>query len=166
MSYRVKLCSNGFGPYVGGNTPSSGYVAVFLMLKLCKRVTLYGMGKVESFTRPVPYHYFTGIGSRTEGNPVHSFDTENFLFSAMAHSNVVELCKYRIGKERRWRNATVSNLRKTVPELENARDNNHFCGWNMCNRRELGEIKRNLKSARGISPSNCGNVMFNSDPEE
>lgn len=44
VSYRQRLHEVGRGPYVGGDTPSSGYVAVCMMLALCKHVSAYGFG--------------------------------------------------------------------------------------------------------------------------
>jgi hypothetical protein len=44
VSYRQRLHEVGRGPYVGGDTPSSGYVAVYMMLTLCKHVSAYGFG--------------------------------------------------------------------------------------------------------------------------
>ena len=33
------------------------------------------------------YHYFKGLGARTEGNDVHSFDTEEKAFEAYGRGN-------------------------------------------------------------------------------
>jgi len=42
--YRERLTAQGFGPYEGGDTPSSGFLATYLMLQACESVTLYGFG--------------------------------------------------------------------------------------------------------------------------
>ena len=106
MGYREKLFKSGFGPYRGPNVPSSGFVAAYAMLssELCKSVDVYGFVVVDSMAQAskglqtragevldrtkvqkqnnnsrnviMSYHYFTGLGARTEGNDVHSFDTE------------------------------------------------------------------------------------------
>eukprot|EP00976_Prorocentrum_cordatum_P115574 1196032-Prorocentrum_minimum.AAC.8 len=35
---------SGRGPYHGSSTPSSGYLALYLMLQLCDQITVYGFG--------------------------------------------------------------------------------------------------------------------------
>jgi hypothetical protein len=47
VAYRVRLCKAGYGPYSGGSTPSSGYVAIFMLMQVCRAVTVYGFGKVR-----------------------------------------------------------------------------------------------------------------------
>jgi hypothetical protein len=42
VGYRIRLDDAGRGPYHGGSTPSSGYVALYVMLQLCDQVTVYG----------------------------------------------------------------------------------------------------------------------------
>ena len=44
IEYRRRLCSAGFGPYMGLNAPTSGYAAAFLFRTMCKSLTLYGFG--------------------------------------------------------------------------------------------------------------------------
>ena len=129
MGYREKLCKSGFGPYRGLNVPSSGFVAAYAMLssELCKSVDVYGFGvegmaqaskglqtragevldrtkvqKQNNNSRNVimSYHYFTGLGARTEGNDVHSFDTEEKAFEAYGQGNLLTFCKYD------WKNPT------------------------------------------------------------
>jgi hypothetical protein len=41
---RVMLDEAGRGPFHGGSTPSSGYLAVFTLLQLCESLTVYGFG--------------------------------------------------------------------------------------------------------------------------
>eukprot|EP00899_Mesostigma_viride_P011384 jgi/Mesvir1/20246/Mv13480-RA.1 len=97
VSYRVRLCEAGYGPFLGGNTPSSGYVAIYFLRHLCKAVTVYGFGssKIEGVT--VPYHYYQGVGSRKEGDPVHSFATEEALVEQMAVEGHIKMCRFKPG---------------------------------------------------------------------
>ena len=100
VSYRVRLCASGHGPYAGGAVPSSGLVAVFLMLNLCASVDLYGFGSTRRYThgsfkndaRNLQYHYFTGFGSRTEGTPVHSWEAELYLLERLANEGLINMC--------------------------------------------------------------------------
>ena len=59
VGYRVRLDREGFGPYYGGSTPSSGYIALFLALQLCKSVTAYGFGLDADDGSDQKYHYFS-----------------------------------------------------------------------------------------------------------
>jgi hypothetical protein len=56
------------------------YVATFVLMQLCERLTVYGFGKASFQGRPVPYHYYTGTGMRHDGDPVHSFSSEEVSF--------------------------------------------------------------------------------------
>lgn len=38
LDYRARLCQAGYGPFAGGNTPSSGWVGVYLATQLCAKV--------------------------------------------------------------------------------------------------------------------------------
>jgi len=38
VGYRIRLDDAGRGPFHGGSTPSSGYVALYVMLQLCDQV--------------------------------------------------------------------------------------------------------------------------------
>ena len=158
VSYRVKLCQRGYGPYTGGSTPSSGFVAVYWLHKICRRVTLYGMGSVN--VPNVPYHYFGGVGSRKKGNPVHSFDSESALLDAMGREDRVEQCKYRTrdfvlhGKE------TMSKLKKSVPEFSQFKYHNRFCGWNLCNKRYHHKLGQMIKSAQDVRYEDCKKIMY------
>jgi len=52
------------------------YVATFVLMQLCERLTVYGFGKASFQGRQVPYHYYVGTGMRRDGDPVHSFSSE------------------------------------------------------------------------------------------
>ena len=112
VSYRVRLCQKGYGPYPGGSTPSSGYVAIFGLMHMCQSVTVYGFGKDKAHGIQVPYHYYTGTGSRYSGDPVHSFSTEEHLLREMARVGLVKICNYVDGN-------TTAALK-----------NNEECGFN------------------------------------
>lgn len=91
VGYRVRLCASGRGPFIGGSVPSSGLVAVFVMLALCSSVDVYGFGSLrhdaDGFSkdaRRTEYHYFKGFGKREFGTPVHSWESEQYVFSDYA----------------------------------------------------------------------------------
>lgn len=131
--YRERLCQSGFGPYKGLNVPSSGWVAANMMANLCSKVTVYGFGVegLGKFSRGIgidpagdgagqkrfqaggenlTYHYFHGLGARKEGNDVHSFDTEERAFEALATENHWEFCKFREnGGDHNWKCGCVAN---------------------------------------------------------
>ncbi|KAK3267951.1 hypothetical protein CYMTET_23520, partial [Cymbomonas tetramitiformis] len=97
VAYRVKLCKAGFGPYSGGSTPSSGYVAIYLLMHMCQTLTVYGFGRTKLMGQGsyLPYHYYTGVGSRQAGDPVHSFSSEDALISELARENYLSMCSLR-----------------------------------------------------------------------
>jgi len=49
---------------MGGNTPSSGYVGVYLAMQMCSKVAVYGFGVNEVGGEKVTYHYYTGYAAR------------------------------------------------------------------------------------------------------
>jgi hypothetical protein len=83
VDYRVGMCRAGYGPFTGGSTPSSGYVAIFLLARMCERVVVYGFGNANAYGVQSPYHYFTGKGARARGNTVHSFGTEERVIAEL-----------------------------------------------------------------------------------
>ena len=50
------MCKAGFG-YGGSSSPSSGYLAVYLMINLCKSVTVYGFGRADYQSAHTLYQY-------------------------------------------------------------------------------------------------------------
>ena len=42
--YRARLCDAGHGPFPGGNTPSSGLVAAYILVQACDQLNLFGFG--------------------------------------------------------------------------------------------------------------------------
>ena len=60
--YRIRLCKAGYGPYKGGISPTSGFVASYFLRSICDRLSLYGLGTVD--VPDVPYHYFLGTIGR------------------------------------------------------------------------------------------------------
>ena len=159
VGYRVKLCQNGFGPYSGGSTPSSGFVAVYFLRSLCKRVTVYGLGTVN--IPDVPYHYFAGVGSRKKGNTVHSWDSESATIDAFAWEDKVEQCKYRTRDLVPHGDQKVSGLRTKLQILQQHKYNNRFCGWNLCNRRGHHKLGQMLPDAKNIKFETCRRIMYN-----
>jgi len=114
--YRDRLCKAGYGPFQGGSTPSSGFVSVYLMLQLCRRVTLYGFGSKDDTGRKIKYHYYTGFGSRhfgtvrEDGSPVHSWEAETEVLEALSRHDQITICR-----------AAKSNTTAS-------RQHNHECG--------------------------------------
>ena len=104
--------------YEGRDTPSTGLVAVFLMIQLCKKITVYGftgMVRASSNTH-IPkrctcldtcscgsgakvdgkeYHYFRT--PRNYMNRTHAFSAERALLRALARDGWIifeEVCRY------------------------------------------------------------------------
>ena len=79
----------------GGNTASSGMVAIVILRSMCRELTLYGFGAAgkDSSGRSFPYQYYQlGNTHRTFGNPVHTFDTEELLMKTMAKDQRLTFC--------------------------------------------------------------------------
>lgn len=92
--YRIRLCEAGYGPFPGGNTPSSGLVAAYIMVQTCDRLNLFGFGggDEEAGRGHNKYHYYTGVGHRNVGTAVHSWGAELELLGAMARDGLVTMC--------------------------------------------------------------------------
>jgi len=58
VGYRTRLDGAGRGPYQGGSTPSSGYLGVYMLLQMCKKVSGFGFGLDAENGSPQQYHYF------------------------------------------------------------------------------------------------------------
>ena len=43
-AYQAKLASQGLAAAAGGDAPSSGIITLYLALRLCQQVTVYGQG--------------------------------------------------------------------------------------------------------------------------
>lgn len=94
----VTLLPTGRGPYEGGSVPSSGLVGVLILLQICKNVTVYGYGHdhpddLQPRAVRVPYHYFSGFGSRSHGVAVHSWHAEEMLLHQLARENRITFCR-------------------------------------------------------------------------
>ena len=85
--YRRLLCTHRYGAYMGGHTPSSGFVAIFVLLQLCKGIDLYGFGDSGL---PAKYHYYTGGGHRISGNIVHSWRLEMEMIKALDRNDLLK----------------------------------------------------------------------------
>ena len=64
----------------GRDTPSSGLVAIFLMIQLCEKVTAYGFSGINDGAK---YHYWKS--NRQYQNRTHSFSAERALLRRLAH---------------------------------------------------------------------------------
>ncbi len=90
-SYRQKLAAAGLAAAAGGEAPSTGIITLYLALRLCQQVTVYGYGL---YVPPVKtrhlhdklawYHYFRGMYGKQGMDATHSFDSERLLFGALA----------------------------------------------------------------------------------
>mmetsp|Transcript_34487 Transcript_34487/g.97711 ORF Transcript_34487/g.97711 Transcript_34487/m.97711 type:complete len:258 (+) Transcript_34487:228-1001(+) len=78
----------------GGDSPSSGLVAVFMLMRICKSVHLYGYGASASAGRKVPYHYFTNMQERTWSTKasIHSFNSEQNLLERLSTEGYIAMC--------------------------------------------------------------------------
>eukprot|EP00873_Tetraselmis_striata_P045962 jgi/Tetstr1/466226/TSEL_010783.t1 len=98
LGYRERLCKAGFGPYKGLNVPSSGFMAIIMLLPLCDRVTVYGFGVEGMKNRKVDesfgYHYYKGVGMRHVGDDVHCFDCEEKVLQQMGTEGVIDFCTF------------------------------------------------------------------------
>ncbi|KAK3264100.1 hypothetical protein CYMTET_27137 [Cymbomonas tetramitiformis] len=90
--YRVRLCQGGRGPYNGGSTPSSGFVAIFFMMNMCKTLRVYGFGNYKYPGKHTQYHYYDGLGARTTGAHVHSWEVEQLALEALAREGRIKFC--------------------------------------------------------------------------
>eukprot|EP00976_Prorocentrum_cordatum_P094487 1189802-Prorocentrum_minimum.AAC.5 len=86
----------GYGPWVGGGTPSSGVVATTLLLGLCKSTSLYGFGEYKNHAEKAEYHYYNGMGALIKGNPVHSWPAEFALATQMGMEHLLALCQPKV----------------------------------------------------------------------
>ena len=82
----------------GGDTPSSGLVALVIALNACSKVSLYGFGILKRtysksrFARKF-YHYFSHMMGQQHEDEVHSFDAEIALMASLAqHRSTVKFC--------------------------------------------------------------------------
>uniref|UniRef100_A0A061SAX5 Cmp-n-acetylneuraminate-beta-galactosamide-alpha--sialyltransferase 1 n=1 Tax=Tetraselmis sp. GSL018 TaxID=582737 RepID=A0A061SAX5_9CHLO len=100
MGYRERLCHEGYGPFKGLNVPSSGFVAIYMLLPLCDRVTVYGFGVEGMGTKKLDspdaygYHYYKGVGMRHVGDDVHCFDCEEKVLQQMGAEGWLDFCTY------------------------------------------------------------------------
>ena len=81
-------------------TPSSGLLGVYLLLNLCKRVSVYGFSLDDSRktndmkAEGLRYHYFKKYADseRLLAHPHHNFKMEGDILRALVEANVVTLC--------------------------------------------------------------------------
>eukprot|EP00873_Tetraselmis_striata_P039203 jgi/Tetstr1/459467/TSEL_004834.t1 len=84
----------------GGDVPSSGLMGIFMLMHLCKAVTLYGYGAAAAGGRRVPYHYYTNLGERSWSTKasIHSFNTEQKLVEGLAAAHKkITICNDKSG---------------------------------------------------------------------
>ena len=75
----------------GGNTPSSGLVALVFAFNVCSRVSIYGFGLLGKFDRVKNnkkfYHYFAHMLGQRAMDEVHSFDAELSLMASLGQQS-------------------------------------------------------------------------------
>ena len=100
-SFREKLTAQGLAQTAGGESPSSGIITLYLALRLCERVTVYGYGlyvppKAKHLHDKLAwYHYFRGMYGKKGMDQTHSFDGERLLYGALARAGHVKMCGFR-----------------------------------------------------------------------
>lgn len=88
--YRAYLTSTlHHGGTDGGQTPSSGIIAVFILLQMCDSLDLYGFGSSES--SKVKYHYYAGVGHRLAGSAVHNWNVEKYFLTNLHDEGFLKL---------------------------------------------------------------------------
>eukprot|EP00899_Mesostigma_viride_P004728 jgi/Mesvir1/14256/Mv09692-RA.1 len=98
--FRAAVAAGGGGLYPGGRVPSSGAVLVCMLMRLCSKVTVYGIGGHPSHPwglRPGHvwrYHYFSGTDDAhyKEAHYHHSFSLERDFLWALDAAGHIELC--------------------------------------------------------------------------
>ena len=84
--------------FKGGDTPSSGLVALVIALNICSKVSLYGFGVVRrNFSRARYarkfYHYFSHMMGQQSEDEVHSFDAEIALMASLGqYRSTINFC--------------------------------------------------------------------------
>jgi hypothetical protein len=81
-------------------TPSTGLLGVYLLLNLCKKVSVYGFSLDDSRktndmkAEGLRYHYFKKYADseRLLAHPHHNFKMEGDILKALADANIIELC--------------------------------------------------------------------------
>lgn len=89
-NWASRMVCKGFLPRKGGTRPTTGFQLTMVMLKLCNRVVLYGMG--PSATGNDNYHFFTGHGARTGGTKAHNFRAEYLFYRSLAAKGLITIC--------------------------------------------------------------------------
>ena len=88
---RLRLPKPAQRRYHGGTAPSSGVLALTVLLGLCRTVTTYGVGGAWGAATPYQYYQFMRT-EREHGNPTHSFGAEQALVHNLAHLGVLKQC--------------------------------------------------------------------------
>ncbi|UPQ99779.1 sialyltransferase [Chloropicon primus] len=90
-AYKVQAKVNLKVLFKGGDTPSSGLVALVIALNICSKVSLYGFGVIRrNFTRARYarkfYHYFSHMMGQQAEDDTHSFDAELALMASLGQA--------------------------------------------------------------------------------
>ncbi|GBG65177.1 hypothetical protein CBR_g49970 [Chara braunii] len=89
--FRSGMNMLGLRNYTGGMVPSSGFLGVYVLLRVCKHVSVYGISSEPSRKQDRqswPYHYFTRYIDSMElrAHPHHTFDLEGDLVQRIAEN--------------------------------------------------------------------------------
>mmetsp|Transcript_27712 Transcript_27712/g.65817 ORF Transcript_27712/g.65817 Transcript_27712/m.65817 type:complete len:197 (-) Transcript_27712:6-596(-) len=71
--------------FQGGDSPSSGFLAILLMLQLCTKPRIYGFSFGESSKQTRRYHYFNHFNDRSRNSAYrgHTYKNEGLLLKAL-----------------------------------------------------------------------------------
>lgn len=77
-------------PYAGKGSPSSGFVGVHMLLQMCKKVSIYGMGDGVVGS----WHYFEGRKFKRSrefsADPHHSFELEHDIMQVLDEAGLLK----------------------------------------------------------------------------
>ena len=81
----------------GGNTPSSGLLALVLALNVCRNVSAYGFGTMKraslsTHTTRKFYHYFSHMMGQQAMDDVHSFRAESAMLASFGRTKRIKFC--------------------------------------------------------------------------
>jgi len=94
--YTQLVACHGIRPPEGqGARATSGILATMVMMRQCKHVTLFGFGPAAKGLESAPYHYYSGLMSRTHetaSTGVHFFSGEHQLLLSWKNEGRITIC--------------------------------------------------------------------------
>ena len=83
--------------YPGKGSPSSGFIAIFLLMQICDDIGVYGIGDGVAIDGLSSWHYFEGkvfTGTREFGvDPHHSWELEMDVYALLEDMGIIRLHK-------------------------------------------------------------------------